>query len=127
MIFIPGAVPSSKNSKIFTRGRKLIWSKAASLYRKNSKEAFLANKKDFLSMLNGKEKPYIICFHFVRATKHKYDFVNVVQTIQDLMVEYGYIEDDNIDIMLPFPFRMGDKYSSYDKDNPGVYIKIENE
>jgi len=84
MIFIPGSVPSSKNSKIFTRGRKLIWSKAASLYRKNSKEAFLTNKEDFLSMLNGKEKPYIICFHFVRATKHKYDFVNMIQTIQDL-------------------------------------------
>jgi len=124
MIFIPGSVPSSKNSKIFTRGRKLIWSKAASLYRKNSKESFMLNKEHFLSMLNGKEKPYIICFHFIRATKHKYDFVNVVQTIQDLMVEYGYIEDDNIDIMLPFPLLIDNKYSSYDKENPGVYIEI---
>ena len=124
MIFIPGSVPSSKNSKIFTRGRKLIWSKAASLYRKNSKESFILNREHFLSMLNGKEKPYIICFHFVRATKHKYDFVNVVQTIQDLMVEYGYIEDDNIDIMLPFPLIINNKYSSYNKENPGVYIEI---
>lgn len=124
MIFIPGSVPSSKNSKIFTRGRKLIWSKAASLYRKNSKESFILNREHFLSMLNGKEKPYIICFHFVRATKHKYDFVNVVQTIQDLMVEYEYIEDDNIDIMLPFPLLMDNKYSSYNKENPGVYIEI---
>ncbi len=124
MIFIPGSVPSSKNSKIITRNRRLIWSKAASLYRKNSREEFLKNKEYFLSMLNGKEKPYIICFHFVRVTKHKYDFVNVVQTLQDLMVDYGYIEDDNVDIMLPFPLLINNKYSSYDRDKPGVYIEV---
>lgn len=123
MIFIGENVPSSKNSKIWT-GRRLIWSKTATKYKISTREQYLTNKDIFLAMLEGKRKPYIIGFHFVRNNKHKFDFVNMVQTVQDLMVEYGYIEDDNCDIMFPIPLKIEDKYYSIDKSNPGVYIKI---
>ena len=123
LIFIPNNVPSSKNNKVWT-GRYFIWSKRALAYKKDTKEQFLLNKDLFLSMLEGKEKPYIVGFHFVRNNKHKFDFVNMVQTMQDLMVEYEYLEDDNCDIMLPFPLIINDKYYQIDKNNPGVYIRI---
>lgn len=123
LIFIPNNVPSSKNNKVWT-GRYFIWSKRALAYKKDTKEQFLLNKDLFLSMLEGKEKPYIVGFHFVRNNKHKFDFVNMVQTMQDLMVEYEYLEDDNCDIMLPFPLIINDKYYQIDKNNPGVYITI---
>lgn len=123
LIFIPNNVPSSKNNKVWT-GKYFIWSKRALAYKKDTKEQFLLNKDLFLSMLEGKEKPYIVGFHFVRNNKHKFDFVNMVQTMQDLMVEYEYLEDDNCDIMLPFPLIINDKYYQIDKNNPGVYITI---
>jgi len=123
LIFIPNNVPSSKNNKVWT-GKYFIWSKRALAYKKDTKEQFLLNKDLFLLMLEGKEKPYIVGFHFVRNNKHKFDFVNMVQTMQDLMVEYEYLEDDNCDIMLPFPLIINDKYYQIDKNNPGVYIRI---
>lgn len=123
MIFIKGNVPSSKNSKVWT-GRFLVWSKRALQYRKETKDQFIENKDIFLAMLKDHREPYIIGFHFVRNNKHKFDFVNMVQTIQDLMVEYEYITDDNCDIMLPFPFKINEKYYTIDKEKPGVYIKL---
>lgn len=123
MIFLDSNVSSSKNNKVWT-GRFLVWSKRALAYRKDTKDQFLANKDIFLAMLKDHREPYLIGFHFVRNNKHKFDFVNMVQTIQDLMVEYGYLEDDNCDIMLPFPFKIDDQYYSINKEKPGVYITV---
>jgi hypothetical protein len=123
MIFIPLNVPSSKNNKVWT-GSRLIWSKRALLYKKATEKIFLENRDSFINMILEKEKPYLVGFHFVRNSKHKWDFVNMVQTIQDLMVLYNYLEDDNVDNMLPVPMVLNNLYYTYDKDNPGVYIKI---
>jgi len=40
------------------------------------------------------------------------------------MVEYGWLEDDNVTEMYPIPFMMNGSMTTYDKDNPGVFIKI---
>ena len=67
--------------------------------------------------------PIMQCFkiemEFIRGSRHKFDYINPAQTIQDEMVHHGWLEDDNCTIMIPF-FR---EYS-YDKENPGVYIRI---
>lgn len=129
MIFIRGNVPSSKNSKRIVRhGNKnvIIWSKAATEYTRVSKPQWLDNKAHFLRMIEDKEPPYKIGFHFVRSSRHKYDFVNPLQTVQDLMVKYDWIEDDNITIVIPIPIKINNEYTSYDKDNPGVYINVLN-
>jgi len=123
MIFIPGAVPSSKNSRIWT-GRYSIASKATSKYVKESKSHYLEFKDDFKQMLEGLDKPYMIGMHFVRKTHHRWDFNNATQVVQDLMSDYEWLEDDNTDIMYPVPFMIDGVYYTYDKKQPGVYLKV---
>lgn len=93
-------------------------------YIKATEQQWRENKNKFLEMIEGKEMPYTIGFYFVRGTRHKYDWVNPVQTIQDLMVKYEWLEDDNVTIMYPKPFKIKNKYGHYDKEKPGVYIKV---
>jgi len=65
-----------------------------------------------------------IGMHFIRKQKRLYDWVNPVQTIQDEMVKHEWIEDDNVDIIFPFPLKVFKEYTSYNKEEPGVIIKI---
>lgn len=122
-IFISGNTPSSKNSRVWT-GRFMIESKRVQKYRKETKEQFQNNKELFLSMLQGKEKPYLIGFHFVRNNKHKFDFCNMLQIVQDIIVSEGYLEDDNCDEMLPIPYKKEGKYYSVNKLECGTYITV---
>ncbi len=117
-IFIPGNVPSSKNSKRWT-GKMLIHSKTTMNYIKASKAFYIENKYYFHKMIEGKEKPYKVSFTFIRGSRRKFDYVNPLQTVQDLMVKNKWIEDDNCDNIIPIfePYQ-------YDKENPGVIIKV---
>ena len=118
MIFISGNTPSSKNSKrIITitnkkTGKKttrLINSEVTEKYIKNSKADWVLNKRNFLKMLVGKEKPY----------KIKFDYINAAQIVFDLMQEYGYIEDDNSTNVIPIF-----KGFEVDKARTGVEISV---
>lgn len=125
IIFINGNVPSSKNGRVFNRKLKRSFpSKQTQRFVKESKQSFDDNKELFQTLISGKSKPYLIGFHFVRGSKHKYDFINPCQTIQDLMVDYEWIDDDNVTEMFPVPFEVDGQLSTYDKENPGVFIKI---
>ena len=117
-IFIPGNVPSSKNSKQWT-GKMLINSKATRAYIKATMGFYMGSRVDFQKMLKGREKPYKLSLQFIRGTKHKFDYINPAQTVQDLMVKYNWIKDDNCEEIIP----VFEKYK-YDKENPGVIIKI---
>lgn len=141
LIFIPGNCPSLKNSKIKT-SRGIFPSKTVKDYltdlgiqrysasrkevigyvRKPNKIEELREK--FNKALEGKEPPVEIGFHFVRKTKHKFDFNNANQIIADLLTAHGIIEDDNMDYFIPYAFKMNDKFYTIDKENPGVYLKI---
>lgn len=123
MLFCKGNVPSSKNGRRWT-GRKFIPSKATIKWRKETECWWEDHKDIFKKITENKEKPLKIGLHFVRGSRHKYDFVNPVQTIQDEMVKHNWIEDDNVLEMIPFPFKIKGKYSSYDKEKPGFYIKV---
>lgn len=116
--WIPENVPSSKNSKQWT-GKYFVWSKASQKYVKDTKDFWELLTDKFLAELEQKEKPYNIEFQFVRKSKHKFDYVNPLQTVLDLMVRYKWIEDDNADIIKPF---FADYI--YDKTFPGVWITI---
>jgi hypothetical protein len=122
-IFIPFNTPSSKNSRTWT-GRFSIENKRVAQYRKDTKEYFVNNRELFLSMIKGKGKPYLIGFHFVRNNRHKFDFCNMLQIIQDIMVYENYLIDDNCDEMLPVPYLKDGKYYSVDKNNCGTYITV---
>ena len=99
-IFIPGNVPSSKNSRVWT-GRFLVSSKSTSKYIKASAPDWVKYQKRFLKMIEGKEKPYKIGFYFIRDSKRKFDLINAAQMPCDLMTKNGWIEDDNADEIIP--------------------------
>jgi Holliday junction resolvase RusA-like endonuclease len=123
--FIPGHVPSSKNSRIFNVSMKRSFkSKSSTKYIKESKPHWEEIKEDFLKIISEKSTPYLIGFHFVRKTRAKYDWVNPLQTVQDIMTELGLLEDDNVEVLIPFPLKIKGSFSSQDSKNPGVFIKI---
>lgn len=122
-IFIPFNVPSSKNSKQWT-GKMLIHSKTTRNYIRDTKQLYIQAKEEFDSQVvhcAGLEPtmPIHIDLYFVRSSRRKFDYINPAQTVQDLMVKYGWIEDDNCDVIVPH-------FSGYhvDKENPGVIIKV---
>lgn len=141
LIFIPNNVPSLKNSKIKT-SRGIFPSKTVKNYLTDlGIQRYSASRKEvvgyakkpnkfeelreiFNKALEGKEPPIEIGFHFVRKTKHKFDFNNANQIIADLLTAHGIIEDDNMDCFIPYAFKMNDKFYTIDKENPGVYLKI---
>lgn len=123
MIFISGNTPSSKNSKQFvtlkTGKTLLINSKTAQKYIKESKADWLINKNEFFKMLKDKEKPYKVELYFIRDSKRKFDYINAAQIVFDLMQEYGYIEDDDSQNIIPV-FRGFE----VDKARAGVEISV---
>tara|TARA_R110000751_G_scaffold307776_1_gene431529 strand:+ start:156 stop:599 length:444 start_codon:yes stop_codon:yes gene_type:complete len=140
-IFIPGNVPSSKNSKIKTKHgifssktvKKYLSNLGIQRYSVSKKQVigfvrrdneFMKFQNEFKSLVEKSKGDMIISFHFVRATKHKFDFHNMVQIIADLMVAHDFIEDDNMDHFIPMPFKLKNKWYSYNKNAPGVWIKV---
>jgi hypothetical protein len=116
--FIPGNVPSSKNGRRWT-GKYFIASKTVVNYRKNTKEYYQKYAPEFQKELKKYKLPVKIGFTFIRGTRHKFDYINPAQTVQDDMVKHKWIEDDNAENVIPVFYDY-----QYDKTNPGVYIEI---
>ena len=116
--FIPGNVPSSKNGRRWT-GKYFIASKSTMKYRKDTKSFFEKYAPEFKEELKKHTLPVKVSFTFIRGSKHKFDYINPAQTTQDDMVTYDWIEDDNMENIIP----VFEPYS-YNKVNPGVEIKI---
>lgn len=144
-IVIPGNVPSLKNSKIKT-SKGIFPSKTVTKYlrslgiksysvRRKEITGYVKKPNGFLRIFEEANwvKPsekVVIGFHFIRKSKHKFDFHNAVQIIADLMVAHDFIEEDDMDWFIPIPLTVSLKASldgskefySYDKENPGVII-----
>lgn len=154
MIWIPGNVPSLKNSKVKTN-RGIFSSPTVNKYiRKLGIQSFNSSKKlvkgyvdearpnqiealreQFEKMVIGKDNPLFIGYHQVRNSKRKFDFSNSVEILQDLFTAHDFIEDDDMKHVFPIPMGINGelptphniriiKWYSVDKDNPGVLIKI---
>jgi hypothetical protein len=154
MIFIPGNIPSLKNSKVKT-SRGIFSSPTVSKFLRsigiqgfnsrkktvkgyvdpNRPNQFEALRSTFMSMKAGKDDPIIIGYHQVRSSKRLFDFSNSVEILQDLMTAHDFIEDDNVKHVFPVPMSIDGKFIdpknprafplySVDKENPGVYIKL---
>lgn len=117
-VFIPGNVPSSKNSKQWT-GKYLISSKQTHRYVKATKKDYEQSAVDFKRIYDSVSKPARIEFHFIRDSRRRFDFCNAVQIVQDLMVKHGWIDDDNAYCIIPV-FREHE----VDKDRAGVLITL---
>jgi Holliday junction resolvase RusA-like endonuclease len=141
LIFIPGNVPSSKNSRINTTKGSFASITVKRYLNSLGIQSYSSSKKivkgyvnrpnlieelreDFLKQIEGKKLPLQIGFHFVRDSKRKFDFHNIVQISLDLLTAHDIIIDDNMDCAIPFALKIGQGFYSVNKDDPGVYIKI---
>jgi hypothetical protein len=140
-LFIEGNVPSLKNAKIKT-SRGIFSSKTVKNYLRSLGIQSYSSRGKFVLKYARRdnefqkcaayfdkylvEKPHEIGFHFIRGSKHKFDFNNASQILADLMTAHDFIEDDDMDNFLPYPMKIEGKAYSYDKENPGVLIKILN-
>ena len=119
-IFIPGEVPSAKNSKVWT-GKYLVYSKVASTYiRKTSmiwKNKSLINQ--FRKRILEVKQPYKLSFKLIRNSHRRFDYVNLIQLPLDLMVTNGWLEDDNSNVVFPI-------FEQYEinKMSPGIIISL---
>lgn len=66
------------------------------------------------------DSPIVMGIHFVRGSKHKFDFHNAVQILADLLVAHNFIPEDDMDAFIPIPYQIEGKWYTYDKENPGV-------
>ena len=122
--FIKGNVPSSKNSKQIFKNKKtgktfITSSKTVKAYLSNFEYQYDIFAKEFKEQLKSKAKPYKIGFYFVRDSRRKFDYININQIVQDLMVQHGWIDDDNCEELIPV-------FIGYevDRNNPGVRIEV---
>lgn len=118
MIYLKGNVPSSKNSKRWT-GRNLIPSKTVENYLEQYEIQYKLYANEFKEMIKNKKKPYYIGFYFIRNSKRKFDYNNLTQLPQDLMVKYNWLDDDNADYIVP----IGLGYT-VDKAKAGLIITV---
>lgn len=140
--FIPGNVPSLKNSKVKT-SRGIFPSATVVLYlrslniqqysvRKKKVKGYVDKTKPnrFAQAFKGWTKPdkrIFVGFHFVRNSKRKFDFNNATQIIQDLMVAHDYIEDDDMSWFIPMVWHKEGEFYSIDREKPGVYLCFKSE
>lgn len=144
-VFIKGNVPSLKNGKSVSniKGKiRVNHSAQVSEYLRSFGISHYSSSKKTVDYFKTKEPsfptkelrelfkdssfPTIIGFHFIRESKHRWDFHNAVQIVLDLLTALDIIPDDNMDYVIPQCLWINEKHFSYDKENPGVIIKIIN-
>ena len=119
--FIPGEVPSSKNSKNFNiKMKRLFDSKPTRRYRKAAEPIYEELAPAFRRSRSHMPDPIKVHFTFIRGTRRRFDLINAAQIVQDLMVQYDWIADDNFTKLIP----VFDP-PEYDKAKPGVRIWVE--
>lgn len=139
-IFISGNVPSSKNSKVAT-SNGVFHSKTVQKYLQyigvkhysGTKKTVTEYKKrrnlfkeSVGAYFQSSRYPLFLGVHPVRQTKRKADFHNICQIILDLLVAHQFIEDDNMDYVVPTPLLINNQIYTVDKHNPGVFLYYQN-
>ena len=143
-IFIPGNVPSLKNSKVAT-SRGVFPSKTVRKYLQNlgvkkyscSKGTFenyktrpnlfkkaIAPMKEILARRESVAgvSPHVIGLFFIRNSKRKFDWINAAQIICDLLTAHGVIQDDNMDYLIPMPIQVAGIWYTVDTERPGCIV-----
>lgn len=118
------SVPSKKNSRqnFVKNGKQIsIPSKNHSDYVKMTAMQYSVFGKEFRNTVKFYELKYPLKIEltFVRSTKHRFDYCNAAQTVEDLIVKNNWIEDDSADHLIPIfiPYE-------FNKEVPGVKIKL---
>lgn len=114
-------VPSKKNSKIITKNKRVISSKLVQYYERWATPRLNEQLPIWQKMIQNKPLPLKVSFYFYRDSKRKWDFVNIVQVLADLMQQEGYLIDDDTKNFIPL--YKGEEVVS--KKEAGVIITIE--
>ncbi len=115
-IVIRGEIHLSKNSRNILRANNgrtyVVKSSAAKADEENMLYQLLEQKPTWEA---SQSRSTHVCFHFIRKTRARFDFANIVQGVADAMVKAGYIDDDDVDHFIP-------EWAGYevDKQNSGV-------
>ena len=145
MIFIPGNIPSLKNSKTIgqigkgeNKRRVLLPSKTVKKYlqamgiRKYSPTGGVEDYKtrqnvfreSIGSFFENAPQPLVLGFNFVRDSQRKFDFINACQIVCDLLVAHNFVDDDDMTHLIPVPLAINGSWYSICKDRPGVWLEI---
>jgi hypothetical protein len=134
-VFLRGNIPSLKNSKeiqiykkwmpdptdpgsrILRQLHRLGPSKSVSKYTDAFGYTYPMNKVDIQNLFPRGKYPWIMGVYFIRDSKRKFDFNNATQIIQDMMVDNGYLPDDDMDNLWPVPLGY-----HVDKENAGAIV-----
>lgn len=114
-------VPSKKNSKIITKSKRVISSKLVQYYERWATPLLKQQLPIWQQMIQNKPLPLKVSFYFYRDSKRKWDFVNIIQIIADLMQKEGYLIDDDTKNFIPL--YKGEEVTN--KKESGVIITIE--
>jgi hypothetical protein len=148
-IFLPGNVPSLKNSRgIGMSGQSFNGAPVRKyLYNMNIR-TFSSRKKEIKMVKKGLDNLFLqtigdqkyerlhLGLHFVREDRRRFDFCNMVQIIADLLTAHEIIPDDNMNHFLPYPLEIDGCYHSilpskkeFKNSNlrpkPGVWLKFD--
>jgi hypothetical protein len=144
-IFIKGNVPSLKNGQVISNKKgkiRVSHSPQVNEYLRSFGIAHFSSKNktiecfktipftfplaELKEMFDNISFPATIGFHFIRESKHRWDFHNATQIIFDLFTALELIPDDSMNYVIPECLWIDNKHYSYNKENPGVIIKIIN-
>lgn len=141
LVFIKGNVPSSKNSKVNGKW----FSKTVTNYlRSHGIKSFSSRRKvvegyktrpitfpvqELKELFKDAEYPVEVGFLLFRdSDKRKFDFNNISQIIFDLLTAFDIIPDDSTEYVVArclYHDTQGKRqFYIYDKNDPGVYLKI---
>lgn len=117
-IILPGRVPSKKNSRrpFIRNGRMLNFSSKA--YEEWHKEQSLYLDTQAIAKI---DPPYRLTTTFFAPTNRSQDNSNAFESVADLLVECGILEDDNWFLLQ----ECVQKFGGVDRQNPRVEIVIE--
>jgi len=107
MIYIPGDVVSSKNSKLIRKKRNTPPGKGYFIgnndlvlsYKKFTVGYYIKNAPRWKYLTAGMEHPLKVDLILIRRTKGLWDFNNICQVVADQMKDCKYICDDNVKVI----------------------------
>ena len=116
---INGNTPSKKSSQVICFNKKT----GSRFIKHNEKYTKWVEENPLVGIpcVSADDLPVYCAIKFFRKSKHKFDFINVAQSVMDLLVDRAVIPDDNADVVTP----VFDGYE-YDKDNPRCEVVIYN-
>ena len=119
-ITVLGRIPSKKNNKsaLVIRGRAIIITNGK--HKKWENDA----KRQVLPQVQGMPLPHVptgrVEFHFYAPDKRRTDLSNKWESVADMLVEAGILEDDNTDIL----FEILLKFCGVDRENPRAELLL---